>query len=61
MTNANRIREMSDEELAEFLCKFRNFNSGECAGCPAEDFCYAGHTGTLDYVKREELFGDETM
>ena len=24
MTNADRIRSMSDEELAEFLCIFRN-------------------------------------
>jgi hypothetical protein len=37
-TNADRIRAMSDEELAEMLsnaCAFREY----CYGCPAEKNC----------------------
>lgn len=37
MTNADRIRSMSDEELAEFLCSFRSCDADEyiCEGCKA--------------------------
>ena len=47
MTNADRIRAMSDEELAKFLCHFRSYDSAEhpCNGCKAELHCRPGHTG----------------
>ena len=34
-TNADRIRAMSDDELAEFLAKF----GPHCRNCPADDVC----------------------
>ena len=52
-TNADRIRSMSDEELAMFLC---NFNCGAdeyiCEGCKAAQYCYAGHAGTIDWLQQ---------
>ena len=53
-TNADRIRGMSDEELAEFLCSFRaDYTCGyPCKGCKAERYCSAGHTGTIDWLKQ---------
>jgi hypothetical protein len=37
-TNADRIRAMSDEELAEMLCNACAFMES-CSGCPAEKNC----------------------
>ena len=59
-TNADRIRAMSDEQLAEFLCKIRSCDSDghPCDGCTAEKYCQPGHIGMLDYLKKptgEEL------
>ena len=53
-SNADRIRAMSDEELAEFLCDFRACDADEhpCNGCKAEKYCRAGHTGTIDWLKQ---------
>lgn len=54
MTNADRIRAMSDEELAEFLCHLRS--DGEegfaCSACKAEPYCRAGHNGMIDWLQR---------
>lgn len=52
MTNADRIRAMSDEELAKFLCNFRSCDSSKhpCNGCIAESYCYTGHTGMIDWL-----------
>lgn len=54
MTNAERIRAMSDEELAKFLCEFRSCDSDgyPCSGCKAERYCYAGHTGMEDWLQQ---------
>lgn len=54
MTNADRIRAMSDEELANFLCNIipgtvRNV----CSECIATDYCYHGHNGMIDYLMEE--------
>lgn len=53
-TNADRIRAMSDEELAEFLCDFRSCDSNEhpCDGCKAETYCHTGHPGMLDWLQQ---------
>ena len=53
-TNADRIREMSDEELAEFLCDFRGCDTDEntCIGCKGEQYCRAGHAGTTEWLKQ---------
>lgn len=52
-TNADRIRAMSDEELAKFLCNFRSCDSSEhpCNGCKAEPHCHTGHNGMEDWLQ----------
>ena len=54
MTNADRIRNMTDEELAMFLCNFRSCDADEyiCEGCKAEKYCRAGHAGTIDWLQQ---------
>ena len=52
-TNADRIRGMSDEELAQFLC-----NNITCDMCKADEFCHPGHTGWLDWLKDEAEGGE---
>ena len=53
-TNADRIRAMSDEELAEFLRDFRGCDTDEntCIGCKGEQYCRAGHAGTMEWLKQ---------
>ena len=53
-TNADRIRAMSDEELAKFLCNFRSCDSSEhpCNGCKAEPHCHTGHNGMIDWLQQ---------
>ena len=41
LTNADRIREMSDDELAKFMCHV------DCA------FCHIGLNDWLDWLKQE--------
>ena len=52
-TNADRIRAMSDEELAKFLCNFRSCDSYgyPCSGCKAESYCRVGHNGMEDWLQ----------
>ena len=54
MTNADRIRNMTNEELAMFLCNFRSCDADEyiCEGCKAAKYCRAGHTGTIDWLQQ---------
>lgn len=48
-TNADRIRSMSDEELAMFLCSILG-----CDDCPAEKLCDSKETlGLLIWLKEE--------
>lgn len=51
-TNADRIRSMTDEELAAFLCNI-TANKEECSSCLAEQYCHRGHTGFEDWLKAE--------
>lgn len=53
-TNADLIRSMSDEELAEALCNFRSCDADEyiCEGCKAAKYCRAGHAGTIDWLQQ---------
>ncbi len=53
-TNADRIRVMSDEELAKFLCDIRSKRSSRysCEGCVAEEFCHDGHNGMIDWLQQ---------
>ena len=48
MTNADKIRQMSDEELAKLLCSLCR-----CTECKAVEYCYTEHTGFVDWLKRE--------
>ena len=54
LTNADSVRAMSNEELAMFLCNFRSYNADVyiCEGCKAEQYCHAGHTGTIDWLQQ---------
>ena len=50
-TNADRIRNMSDEELAQFLC-----DRTECHLCEADDYCTTKDgpsNGILKWLKME--------
>lgn len=53
-TNADRIRAMTDEELAEWLC---DISSDSCEYCVATDLCYNGHIGMIDWLKEEAKDG----
>ena len=52
-TNADRIRDMGDDELAQFLCEFRSCDAEThpCNKCKAAPFCRAGHTGMIDWLQ----------
>lgn len=54
LTNADRIRAMSDEEMAKFLCELRSSESYgfPCSYCVAEEFCHDGHTGMIDWLQQ---------
>lgn len=52
-SNADRIRAMSDEELAEFMCHNVSNGTVNCAFCSAEEFCRMGHNGWLEWLKQE--------
>lgn len=51
ITNADRIRAMTDEELAHFLCDL--MSADECYKCFAREHCHFGHTGMTDWLKQE--------
>lgn len=53
VTNADKIRTMSDEELAEFMCHNVSNKTVNCAFCAAEEFCRIGHIGWIDWLKQE--------
>lgn len=50
-TNADRIRAMSDEELAEWMCSLM---TAECCDqrCPARDICNLGDNGLVKWMKQ---------
>ena len=52
MTNADRIRAMTDEELAQFLCETHVFE-GACSGCIANEYCKPGHNGMFEWLREE--------
>lgn len=47
MTNEERIKSMTTEELSKFLCELNH----DCYLCPADYSCYHGHTGMVDWLK----------
>lgn len=52
-TNADEIRYMGDNELAEFLCGLRAaaFDETPCDNCPGAKTCRTGHNGMIDWVR----------
>lgn len=48
-TNADRIRNMTDEELAQFLCGLIS----DCYRCPSDEMCWEGHKGMTEWLKKE--------
>ena len=56
-TNADRIRSMSDEELAEFLNKFEFCNGYAKGYCNATNCkeCAGNNDDTLEWLKSEEI------
>ena len=50
LTNADRIRGMSDDELHVFLCGIAATNG--CGGCLVQEYCYADHNGFADWLKK---------
>lgn len=50
-THGDRIRAMSDEELADFLC---SISTAECCdrSCPARDMCDYGDMGLIKWLKQ---------
>ena len=53
-SNADRIRAMSDEELAKFLCDFRSCTSEAhpCTGCKAEAYCRMWYNGMIEWLQQ---------
>lgn len=51
ITNADRIRAMSDEELAEWMCSLM---TAECCDqrCPARNICNLGDNGLVKWMKQ---------
>lgn len=52
MANGEKLRSMSDEDLAGFLCGLIDVDF--CYECPATCFCYPGHNGIETWLKEEE-------
>lgn len=55
MTNGEKLRSMSDEDLAQFLCSL--IPAENCGICYARDFCFCGNNGFEEWMKKE---ADET-
>ena len=49
LTNGDRIRGMTDEELAVLLCDINDCNGK----CPGLEWCHFGHKGLIDWIKQE--------
>lgn len=51
LTNADRIRSMTDEQLAEWLCSLM---TADCCDqrCPARDICSLGDNGLVKWMKQ---------
>ena len=47
MANTDMLREMSDETLADWLCRNKS-----CAHCIGAQYCWPGHNGMLAWLRR---------
>ena len=48
MTNEEKIKSMTTEELAKFICKLLS-----CDSCPGSDICYRNANGLQAWLKKE--------
>ncbi len=48
MTNREKINRMTNQEMADYLCK-----NTQCWECPAGKYCSLGHTGYIDWLEAE--------
>lgn len=54
MKNVDRIREMDDMELSEFLCAVSSYTlEYRCEECTASEYCRKGHKGFIDWLQAE--------
>lgn len=54
MRNVDKIRSMSDAELAEFLCAVSSYTSEyRCEECMASSYCKRDHQGFIDWLQEE--------
>lgn len=56
MTNGDRIRAMTDEELADFFCQISKCcaNDASCSMCPIYDGCAQNVMCVERWLKRED-------
>lgn len=52
-TNADRIRNMTDEELADWLCHIVSNETVNCSHCIVEEYCEMGRNGFKKWLKQE--------
>lgn len=58
MTNGDRIRAMSDEELGSWLCSIM----ADCdEKCPGRNWCKFGHKGTIAWLKEPTSISLQTI
>ena len=53
MTNAEWLRSLSDDELAEFLCYLTYGKDGNCEDCIAGRLCKRGCNGMAAWLQEE--------
>lgn len=55
MTNAEWLRSLSDDELAEFLCYLTYGRDGNCEDCIAGRLCKRGCNGMAAWLQEEYI------
>lgn len=56
MTNEEKIKTMTDYELAMFLCNLETTVAEfPCMKCPAREYCRAGRCGFIDWLKEKSI------
>lgn len=53
MSNADIIRNMTDQQLASFLCYISGMTDDGCEECLAANLCSFHHNGMMDWVKQD--------
>lgn len=51
MTNFEKIKAMSLNDLADYICELFDNCTEQC---PGYDFCKRGYRGTVGYLKQED-------